>query len=460
MTPMTSSLSQRLADLVGVDAVLPQEELAEHAIDGVVPEAAVAPPDRRAVAEIMAWASEQRVSVFPRGGGTQWALGNVPDSVGIVLDLSRQTRVLDYQPADLTATVEAGVTLHRAQRELAPGGKFLPLESPVAERSTIGGILAANSTGPLRHTYGQPRDWLIGIAVVGADGVETKAGGKVVKNVTGYDLNKLYTGSLGTLGIIVEATFKLSPLQMDRGTVVAGFPSLREGIIAGAGLLQQVFAPQAIQIVDGQVVRRLTENGISGAGPLGNTDAGSALALAFFSGRPRAVKRRMEESTRLLSASGASEVAGLDEAQGHPLLKGLTDLGWSEDTRPYLGIKVTVPPSSMAGIVSECHRQDAPFGFSPGVVADPGFGSVRLLWWAEPVRDVIEDSVVLETIVRTRKQAREVGGSAVVEHCPLALKKQIDVWGEQPQGLEIMRRIKQEFDPLGILSPGRFVGKI
>ncbi len=454
---MTLSLSQQLSQLLGPEAVLAPERLDGYAVDGVIPQAAVQAPSRQAVAEILRWASGERVSVFPRGGGTQLALGNVPDSVGLALDLSLQTRLLDYRPADLTATVEAGMTLQQLQRELASGGKFLPLEAPLAGRSTIGGILAANATGPLRYSHGQPRDWLIGIAVVGAGGEETKAGGKVVKNVTGYDLNKLYTGSLGTLGVIVEATFKLSPLPADRAMLVAGFQTLEEGIKAGGGLLRQVAAPRGVQVVDGQVAR-MVNSGL-GAPILDRLGANGAVALAFFSGRRRAVQRRMEEGTRLLRDAGAYEIAGLDEAEGQALLQQLTDLGWSVDTRPYLGIKVSVPPSAVDRVAGRC-RQGSPLGLPPGVAADPGFGTVRLFWWAGSVSGWIDDTRVLETIVRTRGLAREAGGSAFIEHCPLPVKRIIDVWGDQPQGMEIMQRIKHSFDPLRILSPGRFVGRM
>ena len=172
---MTPSLSQQLSGLVGLDAVLPQERLSDYAIDGVTPQAAAQAPDRQAVAEVLSWASGHRLSVFPWGGGTQMTLGNVPDGMGLALDMRRQSRVLDYQPADLTATVEAGITLDQLQQELLAGEQFLPLESPLAEKSTIGGVLAANTTGPLRYAYGQHRDWLIGISVVGAGGKEVMA---------------------------------------------------------------------------------------------------------------------------------------------------------------------------------------------------------------------------------------------------------------------------------------------
>ena len=147
-------------------------------MDGVTPQAAALASTREDTAEVVRWAAAHGVSVFPRGGGTQVALGNVPAEVGLALDLSGQDRLLDYQPDDLTVTVEGGISLGPLQRELAPGGKFLPLEAPLAETATVGGILAANTTGPLRFSYGQPRDWLIGISVVNGDGVETKAVGR------------------------------------------------------------------------------------------------------------------------------------------------------------------------------------------------------------------------------------------------------------------------------------------
>ncbi len=449
------SLPENLTGLLDPGAIVPQGQLADYAIDGIEPRAALRPGDRKATSEIMRWASSQRIPVFPRGGGTQLALGNVPEEVGLVLDLRQQSRLLDYQPADLTATVEAGITLEQLQRELAAGGKFLPLEAPLAEASTIGGILAANTSGPLRYSYRQPRDWLIGISVVGSDGTETKAGGKVVKNVTGYDLNKLYTGSLGTLGVIVEATFKLSPSPTGHGAIAARFPGTSQAIAASTELLRQLFRPQGIQVLDNQAVQRINAN----RGSLEQPGTGEALALAFFSGRPRAVKRQLEDSAALLKESGAVEVTTMNEAEGPALMKGVCDLGWGPDTQPYLSIKANVPPSALSGMISRC-LQDSPLGLPPGVLADPGFGQVRLFWWSGSVGDWLDDGLVLQAILKIRGIAREAGGNAMVEFCPLSLKKRIDVWGDQPGGMEIMHRIKQKFDPLGIMSPGRFVGKI
>ena len=449
------NLPEKLTGLLNPEAIVPQDRLGDYALDGIKPRAALRPVDRKATSEIMRWASSQRLPVFPRGGGTQLVLGNVPEEVGLVLDLSQQSQVLDYQPADLTATVQAGITLEQLQRELAVGGKFLPLEAPLAQTSTIGGILAANASGPLRYSYRQPRDWLIGISVVGADGTETKAGGKVVKNVTGYDLNKLYTGSLGTLGVIVEATFKLSPYPTGHGVMVARFSGLSDAIAASGKLLRQSFRPQGVQVMDVQAVQRVN----SQEGLLEQPGRSETMAIAFFAGRPSAVNRQLADTERLLKESGGVAITSVTETEGRSLLKGVTDIGWATGAQPYLSIKSNVPPSALSAMITRC-LEDAPLGLPPGVLADPGFGQVRFFWWAGSVGDWLDDGLVLEAIIKIRESAREAGGSAVVEFCPLTLKKVIDVWGDQAGGMEIMHRIKQEFDPLGIMSPGRFVGKI
>ena len=451
---MTVPIQQQLAARLGADSVLAAAggaaDLAGYAVDGIIPLAVARPAGRPEVAAVLRWAAANRVAVLPWGGGVHHRLGNPPHRAGVVLDLSRCNRVLDYQPADLTATVEGGITLAGMQRELAGGGKFVPLESPVAEQATVGGILAANGSGPLRYAYGLPRDWLIGVSVIGGDGIETKAGGRVVKNVTGYDLNKLYIGSLGTLGVIVEATFKLSPRPDTGAALSVAFPALDAGIAAGRSLIAQVYAPQGVQIINGPAARRL---GLENANPA------AAHLLAFFAGRPRAVARRREESARLLRDAGAVNVDTWDAAAGQSLLQRLTDLGWDDATLPALGLKVNLPPAAVGKLAAygESKERDEPWG----IVADVGFGTVHLLQWDEGTADDTAVANTIAEIAAIRERAQALGGTAVVEHCPLAVKAGIDVWGGGPaleQELAIMRRIKDKFDPAGILNPGRFMG--
>ena len=444
---MTSDFTQQLVTLLGPDEVQATDG---YAVDGMVPHAVARPADRQGVAELLCWASANGVTVFPRGGGVFTALGNLPSRVDVALDLSRLNRVLDYQPADLTVTAEAGITLESLRRELAQGDKYVPLEAPLPHRATVGGILAAGYSGPMRYSYGLPRDWLIGIGVAGTDGVETKAGGRVVKNVTGYDLNKLYTNSLGTLGIIVETTFKLAPVPDTWAGMTAAFPSISTAVAACRSLVSQVYAPLGLQVVTPCL-----------AGKLGldlPVDA-RAVALGFVAGRPRAVARRLYESARLLGESGAIHVETVAETTARNLLGSLTDLPWSDTDPPYLALKITLPPRN-AGTLVESLGGDGDGAGAWDLIADPGFGAVQLLRWAAGNTGAVDASAIMADIGAVRHAAANLGGSTVVETCPPEVKAGMDVWegAAGPAELAIMRRIKDKFDPAGILNPGRFVG--
>ena len=446
---MTPNITQQLSTLLGPEAVLPTDG---YAIDGIAPQAVARPADRQGVAELLRWASANGVTVFPWGGGVFTGLGNTPTRVDVVLDLSRLNRVVDYQPADLTVTAEAGITLESLRRELAQGEKYVPLEAPLSNRATVGGILATGYSGPTRYSYGLPRDWLIGISVVGTDGVETKAGGRVVKNVTGYDLNKLYTGSLGTLGVIVEASFKLAPVPDTWAGVTAAFPSMAAAVAASRALVAQVYAPQGLQVVTADVGRKLG---------LDLPEDSGALTLGFVAGRPRAVARRLDESARLLGESGATHVETLDEPSARNLLAGLTDLPWNDADPPELAVKVTLPPNNVAMLLEDLGG-DGGSRQEWSIIADPGFGVVQLMQWASSHAVGLDASAIMTDIDSVRRAAASLGGAAVVESCPLDAKAGIDVWAGAagPGELEIMRRIKGNFDPSEVLNPGRFVGRM
>jgi glycolate oxidase FAD binding subunit len=431
-----------------------QPDLSAYSVDGITPASVEAPRNRAELAALLRRAAADKLAVFPRGGGTQAALGNPPDRVDLVIDLTRMYRVLDYQPADMTVTVESGISLDVLQEELATAGQYVPLEAPFPERATIGGLLSTGSTGPLAHAYGPPRDWLIGIGVAGADGVETKAGGKVVKNVTGYDLNKLYTGALGTLGIIVEATLKVAPLQPESGALVGYFPSLDAAIKAGTGLLDLPAAPMAYVATcpqRGRPIYRLGHESSELAYFASRFQPGTdaiAAGFAFYSGRAQAAKRRIDDSTAFLKQAGAVDVSLMDSGQADAVRQWLTDMAWDPESPPTLAMKIAAPRRSIARLAAACLDIDG-----AAVVADPGFGALRLLWWNGPGGESL-----LACIRSARDAARAHGGTAVVEQLAAPLKDGIDVWGEEPDSIGVMRRIKKQFDPAGLLNPGRFIG--
>jgi glycolate oxidase FAD binding subunit len=449
---LTTSYAYELSRIVPEGALPPSYVHSEYAIDGLSPMAVVVPEDRDQVADVMRWAGESGVTVFPRGGGTKTALGNPPDSVSLVLDLSRLNRVIDYQPGDMTVTVEAGITLDALQRELAAARQFVPLESPLPGRATVGGTLATAYSGPMAHAYGPPRDWLIGIGVVAADGVATKAGGRVVKNVTGYDLNRLYTGSFGTLAVIVEASFKVSPMQPEEYAMVAPFDTMEEAVTAGREALNLPAGPISYLAVTGGLARHFLAS--HPGSPLGQalSERMGGLALCFFSGRAGAVQRRVEDTTAALLNAGAMDAVAIDGPQA--ARQWATDLGWQEDSRPALAARITAPRRIIPALTDTC--MNIGLAESPSeMLADPGFGALRLLFWGEA-----EEEDIVDAIGEVRRAARQHGGRAVLEICHPSIKVNLDVWGEEPPGMEIMRRIKEQFDPQRLLNRGRFLGRL
>src|SRR5262245_46692369 len=236
-------------------------------IDGVMPREIVEPASAEDVAAVLAAASNERNSVVIRGGGTKMGWGRKPPSVDLVLSTKALNAVVAHEHADLTATVQAGARLDEVNHILARHGQWLPIESAFDE-STIGGAIATNDSGPLRHRYGTPRDLLIGIRLALTDGRLIKAGGNVVKNVAGYDIGRLMSGSHGSLAALVSATFKLSPLPAATQTLVATFDRADTLVAAVSAITRSQLEPAAIEL----------RTGPAEAGPYGDRGPGPAKA--------------------------------------------------------------------------------------------------------------------------------------------------------------------------------------
>ena len=438
-----SDVATQLAAIIGEDSVLPADLLSDYTIGFFVPLTTVRPSDADGVAAVMAWANRTGAAVYPSGGRTAALLGNPPARPGIALDLTGLNRVVDFQPADLTVSVQAGVTLAQLNEVLAQDGKHVPMAAPLSDEATVGGTLATGLSGPLRSAYGLPRDWLIGISVVGADGTRTKAGGKVVKNVTGYDLNRLYTGSLGTLAVITEATFKLAPAPTDWAVIVAAFSGVDAAAAAAQNLQGQFYAPLGLHVLTGEATQRIAP-----------AMAGSALSVAISGGRPASMKRRVEETTGLWApVADTVHVARGDEADG--IIRALTDLPADIDSPPAICVRINARPSDLGEVLAFADMPPGQ-GPPPSVVADVGFGGGRLLWWDDAASADPEE--LAARLRRIQSAAADLGGGAIVERCPDDAKAHLDVWGAEPSGMQIMRRLKRQFDPRNILNPGRFVG--
>src|SRR6516225_9507792 len=231
-----------------IRTVYDPDELRQYAVDGVLPRLAIIPETVEQVSQAVTLANQQGLTLITRGGGSRLNLGSIPERFDVLLETTKLTRLLEHEAPDLTCHAEAGSTIAALQAQLATKGQWLALDPPDAQQATIGGVLASNASGPKRLRYGTARDMVIGLHVVQASGEVARSGGRVVKNVAGYDLNKLYIGSLGTLGIIVEANFKLQPLPAEERTLILTFSNAVDAMQNVIALLGSLSTPSAIEL--------------------------------------------------------------------------------------------------------------------------------------------------------------------------------------------------------------------
>lgn len=443
---MRPDLRDKLRGIVGSQHVLTGVELSPYVLEGRTPDAAVFPGSVEEVGALLSLASEANIAVTPWGGGTKMGIGTPPKRMGVVLGLKRLNRLVEHEPGDLTATVQAGVPLAAFQSEVGRCGQWLSLDPAFADRATLGGIIAANASGPRRHLYGTARDLLIGVTVVSADGSVVKGGGKVVKNVAGYDLPKLYIGSFGTLGVIVEATFKLRPLPDEERWVLARFVGLKECSLALKELLASDLIPSAVELLDAEALE------VTGLGAGRN---GGATLLVGFDGLAEQVAWQCEEARVLFATVGLAEYRILEGAAREEAWRKVT--GLSEIVaNPVARMKLGVLPAQVADVVEQAGGAAQRHGLRAAFVAHAGVGIVTavLAGGGESATGVVD------TLKEWRDVARAAGGHALLEWAPLAVKEAVAVWDPPGPAFRIMERIKAQLDPAGILNPGRFVGGI
>jgi glycolate oxidase FAD binding subunit len=422
---LTGRLERELgAPWVSVD----EPQLVAHMVDGLRPRVVCRPADADQISAVLRIAGEVNAAVTPWGGGTAIGLGNAPRRVDIVLRTDRVASLREHDDANLTATVQAGMALGALNARLAAGRQFLALDPPRPEGATVGGIVAANANGPRRMSYGGVRDLVIGMRMVLAGGEQIKAGGKVVKNVAGYDMCKLFTGSLGTLGIITEVTFKMAPLPEAAATVLA-----RGGVEAAMRVVDELFAsvlqPTAITVT----------NVLDGPA----ADAG-ALAVAA-EGFNEAVDRHLRDIEALAGAAGME--AEVLRGSGHEALWArLRDFpaGAPQAPEGHGVVRLTVPLGAVAAALEVVRTLPG----TPDWVAHAASGASNVRVPAAAVPGAFE---------RLASAAQIHRGHVVLLTAPPEVKRGRDVWGPPPPALSLMREIKRQFDPDNLLNPGRFV---
>ena len=447
---MTATLLRSVAEIVGPAHCLGGADRAPYVVDGRTPCGIVLPGSADEVARVVRAAAAAGVPVVAWGGGTQMSRGTPPRDGALVVGLRRLGRVLEHEPGDLTATAEAGITLDALQAALGTGGQWLPLDPPAPAAATLGGVLAANAAGPRRQGYGTARDLVIGMRVVAADGQLIRAGGKVVKNVAGYDLVKLYIGSLGTLGIIVDATLKLRPRPEAEGACWATFASLDAAAGAAVILAGSELGPVALTLLDARAADAC-------APAVGLPAAAAPAVLVAFDGLARAVAWEGEEAARRLRAAGARAVEALD-AGGT-----VRALGAVRETRRLLASPVAIAtvgvlPAEVGSYLGAAQTTAQAGGFELAAVAHAGHGLATLV--LAPGGAPRPAAATAAVLAAWRDAARARGGHLVVEWAPLGAREACPVWDPPGPGVDLMRRLKARLDPAGVLNPGRFVGGI
>ena len=444
---MDADLARRLTSLVGDRHVLTGVECSPYVLEGRTPEAVVFPGSREEVGGVLVAAAGAGVPVTPWGGGTRISVGMPPARPGIVLSLKRLDRLVEHEPADLTATAEAGMTLAAFQAALGQRGQWLSLDPPNAREGTLGGILASNASGPRRHLYGTARDLLIGLTMVLADGSVVRGGGKVVKNVAGYDLPKLAIGSFGTLGVIVEATVKLRPRPDTDRLVVAWFERVKDAGAGARAIMASDLIPSALELADAEAVRALALGGREGA-----------ALLVGLDGLPEQVAWQSTELVRLLADGARVETRVLDGEERDRVWQAVGDLPRRALAETTAVMRWGVLPTQVAELIDHGGDVARRHGLGAAFIAHAGVGIVTAILGGGSGGAAA--NTVAATLGDWRALVRDASGHATLEWAPLAVKERVPVWDPPGAPHRIMQRLKAELDPSGILNPGRFVGGI
>jgi len=404
------------------------------------------PDSEEKIAALLGSAHRQRRSVIPEGGGTKRGFGGTVEKADCLLSLSRYKGIVDYAQGDMTITVKAGTTVGEIGRFLQPYRQMLPLDPAWPELATIGGVIAANDSGPKRCRYGSARDAVIGLRVVYPDGRIIRTGGKVVKNVAGYDMNKLFVGSMGTLGVISEVTLKLRPLPQYQSLILLSFPDhdlqkIHDFVVA---LQDSANEPVTLELLNPALFARLQPG-----------KEGYALAVCFEDVE-KAVHYQEEWVIRhqpkgsALNILPSREAARWWEAFSRVFPHGARP---AEEIGPEMVLKVSSRNMDVLSVLAACQRLGEELELEVQCHGGAGHGISRCLVNGETSR-------YPAFVHELRKWVSAKAGHVIIQHAPLPIRREIGVWGEKPAYFPLLEGIKRAIDPHRVLNAKRFVGGI
>jgi glycolate oxidase FAD binding subunit len=448
-----NSVERELAAIVGDTNVTPPSVDVE--IDGVAPAAVVAPGSPEEVAAILRLANERELVVVPAGGFTKQGIGGVPERVDILLRTTRLGGIEHYDPGDLTIGIKAGTVFAQVQQQLAEHHQWLPCDAASLDRATIGGLLATGAAGPLKSTFGGMRDFCIGIQFVTADGKVAKGGGRVVKNVAGYDLMKLMIGSYGSLAVITQANFKVFPSPRQTRTFICSFGSLDDALGFRSRIFRSPLTPLCLEVVSPRALEYLCDP------PVVRSPDDYAPAGASAPAREWQIVLRAAGSDSVLSryrrelgAAVARELQDASEEQFWLWVSQFEPAIISRH-RNAMVLYTHLSIQNVGPAIQALERAAPDYNFVPAVLGRAATGNL--------VMALMPLSVDPPSVMQYANCASALrgllppGSSAEVAHCPKEAKLHFDVWGTTPTDVAMMRAVKQAIDPKNILNRGRFI---
>jgi glycolate oxidase FAD binding subunit len=439
------------------------EALARFRADGRTPSALAEPANSTELAEIIRWARESKAALAPVTTGLYLPLGNPPAALDLAVSLRRLNRVIHYDPGDLTLTIEPGLLLAEAQRSLAEHKQLLPADPPYAEEAALGGLIAANASGPLRFAYGTWRDFIIGMKFVTGEGTEVKTGGRVVKNVAGYDLAKLMIGALGSLGVITEVSFKVFPLPLATATFVFGFESLEVALEAARRIVQSAWQPLLLELLSPSASDLVSCQPLS---PL-------HWSLVVAVGGVDPVLRRYQTDFGALARE--LRAGQLDILRGHDeqfVLKAVRErIPRARAKNPSTTVvKAALPLAGVGPFLTKAQAVAARYELPAAASAHAGSGIAYIFLMptpsapeqssAEPGGTGRRDAAkqMAQAATEMVHAGNNLGGRITLPWCPTEVKHDVNVWGPLRDDFPLMQKLKKQFDPDRVLNPGRFLG--